>query len=71
MHPKTALALKELDKSLQEAARLHRRLTRLSKQRLPVYWQLAPATLHTAQQLAWNLQQEKEQLVALSPQKKL
>ncbi len=65
MHPKTAAALKELTHALCQAQRLHRRLIRLSVNRPPVYWELSPATLHTAQQLLWKLEQEKAQLVAV------
>lgn len=64
MHPKTAAALTELDKSLRQASRLCHRLKRLSQHRPPIYWQLTPVSLHTAQQLVWNLQQEKEQFMS-------
>ena len=64
MHPKTEVALTELDTSLRAAARLHRRLTRLRTHRPPLYWELSPDTLRIAQQLVWNLQQEKKQLLA-------
>ena len=65
MHPKTAVCLAQLEKSLQDTQRLLRRLTRLSQCYPPVYWQLDGGTLHTAQQLLWALQHEKEQLLVV------
>ena len=63
MHLKTAACLAELEKSLAQAARLERRLTRLSKLYPPIYWQLDSDTLRTAKQLFYALQQEKAQLL--------
>lgn len=64
MDPKTATAFAELEKAMQEAARLHRRLMRLSKYKPPIYWELDPTLVRTAQQLLYSLQIEKEQLQA-------
>lgn len=64
MNPKTLTAFAELEKSLQEATRLHHRLVRLSKCKPPVYWELDPAILRTTKQLLCSLQIEKEQLRA-------
>ncbi len=63
MHPKTAAALAALEKSLLEAARLQRHLTRLGQIFPPVYWQLDSAVLRSAQQLFCALQNEKSQLL--------
>ena len=62
MHPRTA-ALAALEKSLQETARLERRLRRLSTHRPPVYWELDPVMLHTVTQLRLALQTAREQLL--------
>lgn len=66
MHPNTAAALAALEKSLQETARLERRLMRLNSHRPPVYWKLDPVVLHTVMQLRFALQTARAQLLALS-----
>ncbi len=63
MHPKTAACLAELEKSLQETARLERRLTRLAAKLPPIYWQLDPAILRTVTQLKSALESEKDYLL--------
>jgi len=63
MHPKTAHCLAELEKALQETARLERRLTRLGAKLPPVYWQLDPDILYTVKQLKHTLESEKDYLL--------
>ncbi|MBR5151566.1 MAG: hypothetical protein IKW71_01885 [Elusimicrobiaceae bacterium] len=63
MDPKTAIALAELEKSLQELVRLQRRLHRIQRNSLPIYWQLNTHTLYATEHLLPLLQSEKQQLL--------
>ena len=67
MHSQTAETLAALSKSLQETARLERRLKRLAQHRPPLYWELNPSVLYTVKQLHFALQEAHEELARLSP----
>ncbi len=56
-------ALTQLDKALQETARLKRRLTRLHKTYLPtLYWDLSSRVITLITALSFSLEEDKKRL---------
>ena len=61
MTPQNALC--QLQKTLTETRRIQRRLQRLLANKLPIYWQPEPDTLHKTQQLIDALENDITQLL--------
>ena len=55
----------ELSRTLQELARIRRRLTRVNQHKLPFYWNLQPRVFEALQALQNALQSDVETLAAL------
>lgn len=60
----------ELTKTLQEIARVRRRLHRVNQHKLPIYWSVQPRVFAVLDALEQLLQEDRQTLAAYLPQPK-